>query len=120
MSPEDRLPMGKKGKLLEELVAKEEIHLEGALHGLISQYLNLRGIFFIHSRFGKKSTCTPGTPDFVFAINGQACAIEAKTADREPSKDQEEAIAKMRQNGWAIEVCTSIQQAIGFINRFKK
>jgi hypothetical protein len=112
--------MGKKGKLLEELVAAEEIHLERALHGLISQYLNLVGIFYVHSRFGKKSTCTPGTPDFVFAVNGQACAIECKTADGELSEDQDKAIAAMRKNGWAIEICTSIQQAIGFINRFKK
>ena len=112
--------MGKKGKLLEELVAKEKAHMERALHGLISQYLNLQGIFYVHSHFGKKSTCTPGTPDFVFAVNGQACAIEAKTADGELSLAQEQAILAMRVNGWAVEVCTSVQQAIGFINRFKK
>jgi hypothetical protein len=117
MRPEDRLPLGKKGALLEELVAKEQAHMEKTLHNLISQYLNLKGIFFIHSQFGKKTRSTPGVPDFVFSIAGHACAIEAKTENGELSRAQEEAITKMRCNGWSVEVCTSIQQAIGFINQ---
>lgn len=120
MSPADRAAIGKTARTKIEIDADNAEKMETSLHNLIMQYMNLREIFYIHSTFGKRTRSTPGTPDFVFAINGQACAIEAKTADGELSEDQEKAIAAMRKCGWAVEVCTSIQQVIGFIKRFEK
>jgi hypothetical protein len=119
MDPIDRAKLGDAGKLMAERRAELDASMEKSLHNMLIQYLNLHNIFYIHSNMAKRSTATKGTPDFLFAIDGQACALECKTADGELSEDQEKAITAMRKNGWAIEVCTSIQQAIGFIQRFQ-
>lgn len=119
MDPKDRASLGTFGKLNSERKAELDAMMEKSLHNLLSQYLNLHGIFYIHSNMAKRTRTTKGTPDFLFAINGQACAIECKRVDGELSEDQEKAIAAMRRNCWAVEICTSLEQAIGFIQRIK-
>jgi hypothetical protein len=120
IDPKDRQPLGKHGRIAPEREAALAVTMEKATHGLFMQYLRLNDIFFIHSNFAKASRSTPGTPDFCFCVNGQAMAVEFKTPTGRLSKDQERAIERMRSNGWAIEICTSLTEAIGFIQRFKK
>jgi hypothetical protein len=120
LDPKDRQPLGKHGRIAPERKAELDAKMETTLHNLLMQYLQLQEIFYIHSQFGKRTRSTKGTPDFCFAINGQAMAIECKAEYGELSEDQEKAIERMRSNGWAIEICTTLGQAIGFIQRFKK
>ncbi len=120
LDPKDRQPLGKAGRISPERKAALDLTMEASLHNMVMQYLNLHEIFYIHSTFGKRTRSTKGTPDFCFAVNGQACAVELKTPSGELSPDQEQAIATMRKNGWAVEVATSLQQVIGFVARFQK
>ncbi len=122
MSRADRESFGRDGMLPVERKAELDATLEASTHNQFIQWCNLHGIFYIHSNMRKKSTTTKGLPDFCIAIDGQAVAVEFKTMDGSLSEDQEKAIDKMRGgiNQWRVEVCTSLEQAIAFVGRFRK
>lgn len=85
-----------------------QIKNEKELQKQIYQFLNLRSIFPIWHRMDKRSHCTPGTPDFVFAVRGQAIGIEAKTETGKLSAEQIAAHKMMESNGWLIAIVRSI------------
>ncbi len=78
MSPKDRQPLGKIGKLNSEIDEAQQFEQEGALQKEIRQYLNMRGITYINPPFGKKSQLPEGWSDFTFSYHGHFCVIEAK------------------------------------------
>jgi len=120
MAKADRDALGRHGKLAPERQAQLDAVMEKNLHGLFSQYLRLNEVFYVHSDMSRRTRSTKGTPDYIFCVNGQACAVEFKTMTGRLSEDQEKAIAAMRHNFWAVEVCTSLEQAIAFVRRFMK
>jgi len=99
------------GEAWEKFTAKSERELQK----LIASYLMQRGIVFCRPAMHKRSTITTGWPDFTFAVNGQACAIEAKFSGGRLSADQERAIEEMRRNGWKVAVVYSLAGVIDFL-----
>ena len=60
----------------------------------------------------RATTNNPGTPDFLFAIKGQAVALEAKLPGRVPSIEQLKMLTALSSNGWICRVVHSIDEAI--------
>lgn len=82
--------------------------------------LGFRGIVYICSKFGKKSTIKPGWPDFTFAIKGRACAVEAKVGDNTLDPDQVLVMAQMDSNGWEVRTIRSLPELKTFLDEMEK
>lgn len=66
-----------------------ELDDERQLHAQIANWLRVKGVrAVVHSRMDKRATQHPGTADFCFAVRGQAVAVEAKVAGRQPTPGQ--------------------------------
>jgi hypothetical protein len=111
MSKEDRKSYGKAGKTREEIVKEVGAKLEREIQSDVIAFLRQRGIEVICSRFGKRTTTKSGTPDLIFAVNGQAVAWELKTKDGTCSHEQEQMRDRLVANGWRWEVIRSVQEA---------
>ncbi len=115
MSPEDRAKLGKAGMTIAEAIQKAINKSEGDLQKQISNWLDLHDIAFYRAAMHKKTTGRVGWPDFTFAINGRACAIEAKFDHGDTSDEQKKTIAAMRTNGWCVAVVRSLSEVIEFM-----
>lgn len=115
MSPKDRAALGKAGVSKAEAEARFIARNERQLQRLIAKELNRREIWFHRAAMHKKTTGTLGTPDFLFALNGAACAIEVKFAAGRLRSDQEQAIEQMTSNGWRCAVVYTFQEFIKFL-----
>ncbi len=115
MSPSDKQHFGKAGLTAEEAAAKFVLKSEGDLQDLIAKDLLRRGIWNDCDAMHKKRTGPRGTPDFLFAVNGQACAVEAKFGAGTLSDEQKETIPKMITNGWRVAVVRSFQEYREFL-----
>ena len=115
MAAADKQQFGKAGITAEEAAANFVLKSEGDLQDLISQDLLRRGIWNDCDAMHKKRTGPRGTPDFLFAVNGQACAVEAKFGNGTLSDEQRETIPKMIANGWKVAVVRSVQEFRDFL-----
>ncbi len=52
-----------------------------------------------------------GCPDFLFAINGRAVALEAKLPGKQPTEDQRRVMAGLAADGWRVAVVRSLDEA---------
>lgn len=122
MRKEDRMPLGKSGWTSEEALLKQTIEGEGQLQKQITQWLNLKGIFVLQTRFGTKSKMIPGTPDICCVIKrGELnfdvvpMAFEVKFGLGELSDEQRNVMEKMRNNGWQYYVVRSLAQVMEIV-----
>lgn len=101
------------GPTTEQRRTAQELKDERVFHGAIMGYLRLMGVKgVVHSRMDRKSTQACGVPDFLFAIKGQAVAIEAKVAGRQPTPEQIGWLEALRQDGWLTTVVRSLDDVI--------
>lgn len=119
MNPEDR-PNGVEGMTREQAENKCHFTLEKELQQQIANYLKLRGIWFERKAMNKRSTGTPGCPDFLLAINGTAIAFECKINNRHLDDDQVIAQKLMKQNGWAFYTIRSFGEVVDIVNWWSK
>ena len=89
------------------------------LQSQIAKLLDRLGIVYIKSRTDKRATNTPGTPDFIFAVEAGlyrifACAWEIKLPNKKLRADQEKMRERMTTspNAWRYAVITSLDEAI--------
>jgi predicted Ser/Thr protein kinase len=115
MDPADRKRLGKAGVTRAEAIEKAALRSERDLQNQIANYLRLHGIWFDQDAMHKRRTGTTGTPDFLFAINGRACAIEAKFGDGDLKPAQVAAIAAMKKDRWRVVVVKSLPEVISFL-----
>lgn len=108
MRPEDRAALGKAGVTTAEATEKCKAGMEKQLQNEIRNYLRLRDIWFDWDATHARRRGTRGAPDFMFAIMGVPCAVEAKTEKGRVSAEQEKAHEAMRANGWRVIIATSI------------
>lgn len=111
MSPADRLPLGKAGKTNAEIQAGIVAKNEKELQRHIANLLNLRGIIYFQSRFGKPTTIRKSAPDFLFVFRKQPMAWEVKFGNNKLSDEQYEMAVKMGANGWQCKTIYTIEQA---------
>src|SRR5580704_8231660 len=69
---------------------------EGKFHRAFAQDLDRRGVLYIHSIFGRKSTVDmPGCPDFVCLYNGKTACVELKADGGTLKQDQKDFIYRL-------------------------
>lgn len=118
MSDADRAKLGKAGMTTAEAQAKYTVKLERETHKLISQWLNLNGVTYVHSRTDKRTTQAKGVPDFIIIANNKCLLLEAK---REKEKLRPEQLAfkvKCERGGTAVHVIYDAATAIELIRTF--
>lgn len=119
----EKQKLGKAGLTMAEITAKSEVIAEKEMHKQFSNWLNLHGIFFIHSRMDRPSSQNLGVPDFIFAcgkLTAIPAAVEFKTPDGKLSDDQMICIARMQDNGWQVRVAKSVDEAIRFVTELMR
>lgn len=118
MPPEER-PPGKAGKMAEEIAVEQAVKSERQLQDNISRLLRIRGIAFFWQRMDRRTTGTVGWPDFIFAVDGYACAFEVKMPDNHPTKEQLDMHQAMRANGWSVWLIYSEREAVDVLNELE-
>lgn len=116
MTPEARRALGKHGMTAEDAAAAFDVRSERDLQKQIANLLRLRGIWFSWARMDRATTNMLGTPDFLFARAGQACAMEVKFGKGKLRVEQERAVLEMERNGWCVAVVRSVEEAREFLN----
>lgn len=123
MSPQDRKPMGKAGMTSDEALTKAIARSERDLQGQISNWLNLKGIWFYNARMDKKTTAKVGTPDFLLCFTEMVgstefrrpTALEVKFGNGRLSIEQEQTKRRMEANGWRYHVVRSLIEVIEIV-----
>lgn len=108
-------PKGNAGLTSEESEQKRIAKSEREIQEQIANLLRQRGIWFHRSRMDKRTTGPKGTPDFLFAVDGRACAIEVKMPGKTLSDDQRVTLHSMIANGWQSRLVGSAGDALAFI-----
>lgn len=116
MSIETRKAMGTPTD--QESKEKHDEATEKELQDQISSLLRLRGIWFERKAMHKKSTGTPGCPDFLFAINNKPIAFEVKVGENNLSPDQFDCFGQMNRNGWHCYIVRDLAVAKTILDSF--
>jgi hypothetical protein len=106
MPEEERKPLGKAGMTQPEADAKFVARREKEIQENIAALL----------RMDRKSTAPIGTPDFIFAVHGRACAVEVKTPEGVLSDEQRCTGFHMIQDGWVYKIAHSEAEFLEFLN----
>lgn len=112
MPREDRQAIGQAAMTNADAQAKIDGKRERELQENIASLLRQRNIWFMRQRMDRKTTGTVGAPDFLFAINGKACAFEVKLPGENPTEDQGKCMLAMEDDGWFVRVVRSEMEAI--------
>lgn len=115
MSKEDRKPLGKAGVTASEAQEKWQRTEEKKIHETVKQWLNLRGIPYVHCRMDKPSTIRNGWPDFTVTYQGRAMCLEIKAAGGVLSTTQKECIAHLERTGTPVKVAYSDGEALEWL-----
>jgi hypothetical protein len=116
MPKEDRLRLGKAGLTNQEIDEQVQAKTERYLQQQIANLLRQRDIWFGRAKINKRSTYTPGSPDFLFMWNGRAYAFECKMAKGKVEENQLICHEHMRRNGWLVFVVRSLTEAREFLD----
>ncbi len=122
VSPSDRQAAGLPcpvSALAAKAVAKAEHKREKALQDQIVNWLRLRGITVIRSRMDRKTTNNRGVADLLFAVRGQAVAVEVKLPGQKATADQEKFLAILSADGWKVAVVHSLDEARAVVEAVK-
>lgn len=118
LDPSVRKSLGKAGVTAQEAQDKLGEKLERDLQRQIASMLTLHGIEFCSPRMDRRTRIKKSWPDFTFAVNGMACAFEAKRPGEKATQDQSEMHDRMRKNGWRVVVVTSVEQVRNLLNQW--
>lgn len=90
-----------------EADAKFIARAEKKLQENVARLLTQRNITFFRQRMDRRTSLPNGTPDFIFAVNGRACAVECKTIDGRLTKEQKDMLIELQNGGWRTWICRS-------------
>ena len=99
-----------KEEIYEENYKKQEKHIQNE----IAAFLRLKDIPYINPPMHKKSGLPLGWTDFTFAINGKACAVEAKAPGGTLREEQKNLHQTLLKSGWKVAVVYSLAEFIAF------
>ena len=86
------------------------------LHLPFIAYLRKQGVPYVYHRADRRSGINKGHPDFTLLWCGQAFLIEFKTLGGKLSADQVERIEELSRAGTRTRLCTSLEEAIGYLD----
>ena len=116
MSAQDRAPLGRAGRTLEEIQDRNTIKAERDLQKQIAQFLRVRGYEFNVSRMDRRKTDRSGWPDYVLGVRPKnrrwaiAVGLEVKLPSGKLSPGQESVLAALAANGWLTKVVRSVEE----------
>ena len=117
MKDSDRKSFGREGMTGDEAKKRFQKGEEKKLQALISNYLNLHGIWFTWQRTDKRATSRVGTPDFLCVKpGGTFLAVEAKASGGTLSREQAVALSEIRNLGGIAIVAYTLQDVIDALN----
>lgn len=87
----------------ERFIARAEKQLQNNIAALLTE----RNITFFRQRMDRRTTGLKGQPDFLFAVNGRACAVECKTMDGKLTQEQKNVLIDLQADGWRTWICRS-------------
>ena len=88
---------------------------EKKLQGLISNFLNMRDIYFETDRMDRKTSGAKGRPDFRICYRGRWVAVECKAEGGQLSREQAATIERIRKAGGVCIVAfglPAVQEAL--------
>lgn len=103
-----------------EAIEKNEAQAEKEMHDQFSAWLRINEIEAAHGAFGRKTGFTPGWPDYSFAVDGKAVAVEFKTESGKLTEEQQKMFPRMESNGWKICIARSLVEAINFVKTIRE
>ena len=112
MSESDRKRMGVSTS--EEREANQVVKLEKELHDGFKQWLRLNSIPYIYGGGGRRSTMTPGWPDFTCLRMGRAVCIEFKVKGNKPQPIQLSCMQQLDSAGVIYLISYTLEDAIAF------
>lgn len=83
-----------------------------------ANWLLLHELPFVWHSTAKRSTATPGTPDFIVGVSGVTLWIEFKRAQAELSEDQEKFRVLLERQKIRLFVCYSAFEAIQLLEHY--
>lgn len=93
---------------------------ERQLQDNISRLLRSSLIVFFWQRMDRRTTGVVGTPDYLFAVNGHACAFEVKMPGQKLTPEQTALHIGMRANGWRVWIIYNEREAVDALNEIEK
>lgn len=93
---------------------KADVAAEKELQSTCENYLRQHDIEYMHPR--PKAREHKGWPDLVFALDGQATAVELKSAQGRLSPDQVRCLRRLHLNGWSVHVVTRFEYFVRIVN----
>ena len=93
---------------------------ERDLQQAIQTLLGYKGIQSIRSRMDTRTSNNIGTPDFLFAVKGQAVAWEAKLPKKPLSLEQTVMRSRLEHDGWKYAVIHTIDEAITELKTYER
>lgn len=118
MQPEDRREL--KVTTQPEADTKFNQRREKELQQNIANLLSQRNITFFRQRMDKRTTGKVGQPDFLFAINGHACAVEVKTPEGQLTAVQKNILIDLQENGWKTWIARGEAEFLSWLNDVEK
>jgi len=112
MPQAERQRLGKAGRTMLEIEAKNGRKLEKQIQAEIAQYLRLHEVPFFCQRMDRRTTGTVGWPDFTFVVKGRACFLEVKRPGENPDPEQAKVLSALIEAGAFVRVVHSLQEAI--------
>jgi len=112
ISCEQRNTLGKAGVTMAEANEKAAVKSEKQLQKLCRAYLMQHHIPVNVPAFGRKSTTTPGWPDFTFPLppSGRLCAIEFKVGANHTTPEQARCIDDLQRCGAVAVVVRTFEE----------
>lgn len=111
MLASDRSKLGKAGRTMIEIDAKNEAKSERELQEQIAGLLRIKCIYFVRSRMDRKTTTKVGTPDFLVCLNGRFEGWEIKVGNNGLSDEQRAACLQIIQSGGMARLITTLDRA---------
>jgi len=91
----------------------------GKLHVPFKAYLKKIGLPFDYSKTHKRTTSTPGQPDFSVYKGGRVFFVEFKDLGGKLSDDQEKRILELKAAGNQVCVCYDLQHAVDLLDYWR-
>ncbi len=83
-----------------------------SIHNPFVAWLKAEGICYLRARSDKRSTISPGWPDFSIFVAGRALFIECKDIGGKLSADQQLVHDQLRKAGMSVRIAFSLQECV--------
>jgi hypothetical protein len=113
----ERRRLGRAGFTREESTQAFIAGEERKLKKLVTNYLNMRGVWFFEQRMDRRTRGRRGVPDILACICGRFVAIELKVAGSKLSAEQEREGKRIEECGGRFLIVRRLEDVIAELSR---